>query len=35
MTLRKRTEVTLDDIARECRFPPRTDPGFPLRSDPA
>ena len=19
----------------ECRFPPRTDPGFPLRTDPA
>ena len=24
-----------DYVKQRCRFPPRTDPGFPLRTDPA
>ena len=33
--LRGREGRALDLVLVGCRFPPRLDPGFPLRTDPA
>jgi hypothetical protein len=29
------TDADIVEMYNDCRFPPRTDPGFPLRTDPA